>query len=182
MTSAAIVFCFSDKWVFKSRNQAVTSEISKSHNSAIFFSLILKNKASFFNREPSQTGQFTSSINSFAQRFIVVEPLSSCWFLMKCEIPSNSILYSLVTPKTFDSTENFSLPPFKIISIASSETVEMESVNLKLNFSPMISNCLNIQLLLYSPKGAKPPLFMDNFGFGIIFLMLISFTVPRPLQ
>ena len=153
-----------------------------SHNSEIFFSLILKNKASFFNLEPSQTGHLTSSINSFAHRFMVVEPLSSCWFLMKWAMPSNSILYSLVTPKTFDSTENFSLPPFKIISIASSEMVEMGSVNLKPYFSPMISSCLNIQLLLYSPKGAKPPLFIDNLGFGIIFLRLISLTVPRPLQ
>jgi hypothetical protein len=41
----------------------------------------------------------------------------------------------------------------------------------------MISNCLKIQEDLYS-KGAKPPAFIDNFGFGIIFLVLISFTVP----
>jgi hypothetical protein len=32
---------------------------------------------------------------------------------------------------------------------------------------------------LYSPKGAKPPAFIDNFGFGIIFFGLISFTVPN---
>ena len=41
---------------------------------------------------------------------------------------------------------------------------------------------MKIQVDLYSPKGAKPPLLIEIFGFGIIFLMLISFTVPNPLQ
>ena len=156
--------------------------MSISHNSAMFFSLTLKNKASFFKREPSQTGHFTSSINSFAHRFIEVEPLSSCWFLIKCEIPSKSILYSRATPKSFELITNFSFPPFRIISIASSEIVSTASVNLKPYFSPIISNCLKIQEDLYSPKGAKPPFLIDNFGFGIIFLILISFIVPKPLQ
>ncbi len=156
--------------------------MSISHNSVILFSLILKNIASFFNREPSQTGHFISSINAAAQRFMVVEPLSSCWFLIKCEIPSKSILYSRATPKAVELTTNFSFPPFKIISIASSEILSTASVNLNPYFSPIISNCLKIQDDLYSPKGAKPPFFIDNFGFGIIFLILISFTVPKPLQ
>ena len=85
-------FCLSVKWLSKSLNQTVKSEISISHNSAIFLSLTLKNKASFFKRLPSQTGHLISSINSLAQRFMVVEPLSSNWFLIKCEIPSKSIL------------------------------------------------------------------------------------------
>ena len=41
---------------------------------------------------------------------------------------------------------------------------------------------MNIQELLYSPKGAKPPFLMDDFGFGIIFCKFVSFTVPNPLQ
>ena len=57
--------------------------MSKSLNSTMFFSFILKNKDSFFNLEPSQTGHFTSSINPEAQRLIVAEPLSSCWFFIK---------------------------------------------------------------------------------------------------
>jgi hypothetical protein len=32
----------------------------------------------------------------------------------------------------------------------------------------MISNCLKIQDDLYSPSGAKPPAFMDNFGFKAV--------------
>ena len=87
-----------------------------------------------------------------------------------------------MTPAVFETTENFSFPPFKIISIASSEMVSMASVNLKLYFSPIISNCLNIQELLDSPRGARPPLLMDNFGFGIILFLLISFIIPKPLQ
>ncbi|MNE34379.1 hypothetical protein D3C80_1280990 [compost metagenome] len=166
----------------KSRNHFVKSEISILHNSAIFFSLILKNSASFFKREPSQAGHSTSSMNSFAQRFIEVDPLSSCWFLIKCEIPSKSILYSRATPKSLELITNFSFPPFKIISIASSEMVSTASVNLNPNFSPIISSCLKIHEDLYSPKGANPPLFIDSFGLGIIFLILISFIVPRPLQ
>ena len=66
--------------------------------------------------------------------------------------------------------------------MASSDMVSTESVNVKPNFSPMISNCLKIQELLYSPSGAKPPFLIDNFGFGIIFFRLISCTVPNPLQ
>ena len=58
----------------------------------------------------------------------------------------------------------------------------MGSVILNSYFSPIISNCLKIQEDLYSPKGAKPPALIDNLGFGIIFLTLISFTVPKPLQ
>ncbi|MNS43195.1 hypothetical protein D3C72_755910 [compost metagenome] len=46
----------------------------------------------------------------------------------------------------------------------------------------MVSNCLKIHEDLYSPSGAKPPAFIDNLGFGIIFLTLISCTVPNPLQ
>ena len=148
----------------------------------MFLSFILKNKDSFFNLEPSQTGHFTSSINPEAQRLIVAEPLSSCWFFIKCEIPSKSILYSLVIPNVFDSTKNLSFPPFKIISMASSEIFSIGSVILKLYFSPIISNCLKIQVDLYSPKGAKPPIFTDSLGFGIIILTLISLTVPKPLQ
>ena len=121
-------------------------------------------------------------MNSLAQRLIEAEPLSSCWLLMKLEIPSNSILYSLVIPKVFETTENFSLPPYKIISIASLEMVFTASVSLNSNFSPIISNCLKIQDDLYSPKGAKPPLLIDSFGFGIILFKLISLTVPNPLQ
>ena len=81
-----------------------------------------------------------------------------------------------------EETVNLSLPPFNITSIASSEMVEIESVNLNSNFSAMISNCLKIQDDLYSPKGAKPPCLIDNFGFGTIFLGLISFIIPKPLQ
>ena len=143
---------------------------------------ILKKSDSFFNREPWQTGQFISSIKSFAQRFMAVELLSSNWFFINLEIPSKSILYSFVTPAVFETTENFSFPPFKIISIASSEIFSIESVNLKSYFSPISSSCLNIQELLYSPSGANPPLFIDNLGFGIIFFLLISFTIPNPLQ
>ena len=66
--------------------------------------------------------------------------------------------------------------------MASSEMVSMASVNLKSNFSPMISNCLKIQELLYSPNGAKPPFLIESLGFGIIFFRLISLIVPNPLQ
>ena len=41
---------------------------------------------------------------------------------------------------------------------------------------------MKIQELLYSPKGAKPPFLTDNFGFGMIFFRLISFTIPNPLH
>ena len=41
---------------------------------------------------------------------------------------------------------------------------------------------MKIHELLYSPKGAKPPFLIDDFGFGMIFCKLISFTVPNPLQ
>ena len=85
-------------------------------------------------------------------------------------------------PNVLDATENFSFPPFKITSIASSEIFSIGSVKVNPNFSPMISNCLKIHELLYSPSGAKPPFLIDSFGFGIIFFKLISFTVPKPLQ
>src|SRR5690606_32223370 len=110
------------------------------------------------------------------------EPLPSNWFLINAAIPSNSILYSLVMPSDFEGTLNFSLPPLRIISIASEGSEEMGSVNLKPNFSPMISSCLKIHVDLYSPKGTKPPALIESFGLGMIFFKLISFTVPSPLQ
>ena len=56
---------------------------SNNYNYSAYLNFILKNKDSFFNLEPSQTGHFTSSINPEAQRLIVAEPLSSCWFFIK---------------------------------------------------------------------------------------------------
>ena len=58
----------------------------------------------------------------------------------------------------------------------------MASVILNSYFWAIISNCLKIQELLYSPNGAKPPFFIDNIGLGIIFCRLISLTIPNPLQ
>ncbi len=83
---------------------------------------------------------------------------------------------------TLETTENFSFPPFKIIFMASSGIVSMASVNLKSYFWAIISNCLKIQEALYSPRGIKPPLLIEIFGFGIILDKLISFITPSPLQ
>src|SRR5690606_2162326 len=143
-----------------------TSEISIPARSAMLLSWIRKYNDSFFRRLPSQTGHFTSSMNSFAQRFNAVVLASSNWVLMKLEIPSNSILYSFVTPSVFDSTANLSLPPFMITSSASAEILEIGSDNLNPNFSPIISSCLKIHVDLYSPSGTKPPCLIESFGFG----------------
>src|SRR5690606_1306232 len=118
----------------------------------------------------------------FRSRFIEVDSDWSNWFLIKLAIPSNSILYSLVIPMISDLTENFSLPPLRIICIASSGIFSIGSDSLKSYFVPMVSNCLKIQEFLYSPSGANPPFFIESFGFGITFLRLISFTTPNPLQ
>ncbi len=180
--SIAIVFCLLSKCFGNSENQLANSAISIEASSAIFLSCNLKNKASFLSREPLQTGQSISSINSFAHLFMEEELLSSYWFLMNFEIPSKSILYSLVTPAVLETMANFSLPPFRIISIASSDIFSIGSVSLKPYFSPIISNCLNIQELLYSPKGIIPPLFIDILVLGMIFFLLICWMVPNPLQ
>ena len=88
----------------------------------------------------------------------------------------------MVIPITLETTENFSFPPFKIMSMASAGMLSIGSDNLNPNFSPISSNCLKIQVLFCSPKGAKPPFFIEVFGLGMILLRLISFTTPSPLQ
>ena len=102
--------------------------------------------------------------------------------LMKFSIPSKSILYSLLTPRSLEVIENFSFPPFKIISNAffgmSIILVERE----KLYFLLIASICLNIQLFFLFPRGIIPPPAMDLLASGIIFILLISWITPKPLH
>src|SRR5690606_36975559 len=121
-------------------------------------------------------------MNSFAQRFNDDDEASSNWFLIKLEIPSKSILYSFVIPKVVDFTEKLSFPPYKIISMASLGIEAMGSESLKENFSAIICNCLNIQVLFCSPIGAKPPFLIEILSSGTIFWILISCIVPKPEQ
>ena len=61
----------------------------------------------------------------------------------------------------------------------------MEEIGLdKLNFNflPIALSWVNVQLLLTSPRGARPPLFMLNFGFGIKSSLKITEEVPRPVH
>jgi hypothetical protein len=72
--------CLSDKCLSNLETK-LSDQKYPYHNSEIFF---VDFEEHFFSSIGNlQTGQFISSINSFAQRLIVVEPLSSCWFFMK---------------------------------------------------------------------------------------------------
>ena len=182
MISEAIFCCLVEICWGNSLNHANKSVMSKAESSAIFLLAILKYNASLRRRVPWQCSQGTLSINSSAQRLIAVISVFSCWLLIKLIIPSKSISKLRVSPITSDFTAYLSLPPCRIISIASLGSLSIGSESLCPNFWTMSSNCLKIQVFFCSPMATIPPFLIDSDGSGIILARLISCTSPKPLQ
>ena len=139
-TSSPICNCLAESFASIFSNQSARSEISRLASSAIFLSFILKYKASFFNREPSHSGQSTLSMYSLAHLRKEVESLFLKVVSIKLATPSKSILKSRVIPKALDSLENFSFPPYKIISNASFGILLIGSLRLKSKRSAISSS------------------------------------------